>query len=416
MKFNSNEVNLNKEQYINLRLKDSLEYMKEVIDITSISHERIIRRLATELYTIFIDKKHLDSNGKKHALWTYVFEDLDVPEILSVQSLIHDSVDAVQQSGHRNVATLDRETYFATSLKLSDGAYKPVIINNRRVSVETFLSTTVLRLPKQSNRGHTNFTVKDIVNLIRNKESSHLISNLKDSDPFLLLEKLRERYLIILGLVEYTIAVSELYTKQSKCYFIKDDNRYSHILYRRYIEDPCGEVYPSFMFNQANGLPSSVMNFQLFRELRKGERFDLAGLGKMNIYVNDQHKLTFEIEDDPPIVTDSILKISPLQTDIDANLLSTLQHYHYWENYWAILDLTDSLVFNKKPEGVVEACIFECRANAWFKLGNMDQSKKIYIWLKGSPYFLANEAHSEHLSKMICTIEQLQKKEAAACE
>lgn len=388
-----------KDAYLNSQLYDSIEFMKEVIDLTSIKHHRIIKRLATELNKIFLEL-HKQTDKQKMSLWNSVFNNQLVPKILSIEEIF--DVD-YQKFGFKSANSIVDATFFATSLKLSNGAYKPVILTNEKISVADFLKTKILRLPKEGS-GFKDFTVKDIILLMRNKETSHVDSKSlvqNSNDPFRILEKLDERYLIILGLVEFTIGVSEIYTKQSCCYFIEDNKETCYVNIKDYIENPLGETFPTFIFNTDNGLPGVSSSFQLFRTPNKGENFHIFSTGIISFYINDNLDYAVECEGDAPIIIPAKSKIQPRKINTHLNLYTTLRLYHSWGNFFGILDATDFVEFERDITDIYLCYLIECRANAWFKLGNMEASLKKYEFLHNLSLAQANDRFIIHINKMI---------------
>lgn len=408
MRFDTRRPVQEKKKYLNSHLHDSIEFMKEVVELTSIHHHRVIRRLATELHKIFVEKKQKNENGDFVSLWTYVFSDLEVPQVLSIENLLaQEGKDLSEVSGVEN---LNPATFFATSLKISDGAYKPVISLNKKTNVESFLATNILRLPKAEGTGYENFSVQKFISLIRNKETAHVDSTMFESeknDPFSILEKFDQRYLVVLGLAEFAIAVSEIYSGRSVSYIIEDSKETGHVRIKEYDRDPIGETFPSFVAKNSEGMPCASVSFQLYRELYPGEKFHILSTGGLSIHVNEKGNLALQCFDDPAIELEAGLSISPRRTSSFADLLTTLKVYHNFENHHAILDETQLLNDLDETDDIIIVQLIQLRANAWLKLGNLLESEKLYQRLLKMKPVAEYQAFSSHISN---TLEGIQKR------
>lgn len=241
MKFNRKPKKLGRKEQATKSAIESLEYLYRTITDLEEKDPYSIKLLALELRKLITDTKKID--GQYTSIFDYVFSNPKFPEVFSVEDRIKaDSLfnnNAMQEIG-LNEDVLKTEVNFASSMVSHDGICKPVIKPSKFVSSRDWLSTNVLVLSNEG--GEASFiSIENIIKDIGNKENAHIDVDFvtKTNQRYSLLERLDERYDIVIGIVEVALALYDSITKKIRFSMLslRQEKTEGIVRYKQYVEN-----------------------------------------------------------------------------------------------------------------------------------------------------------------------------------
>lgn len=296
MKFNRKPKKIDKKEQATQNSIASLEYLyRSIINFEGIDAYSI-KLLALELRKLLTDKKEID--GKYISIFDYVFENPKFPEIFSIEDRILSNQmfnnNAEEEIG-LDKDIIKRGINFASSMASFDGVYKPVIKPNKFVSSKEWLSTNVLVLSNEDS--NANFiSIENIIKDIGNKESAHLDIEFitKKNQRYNLLERLDERYEIIIGFVEVILALYDSLTKNVRFSMISltDKKTEGVVRYKQYIKDSPIRMDYFISFNNETVYGGALLSYSLLRPIKTNENVSIFGYGDdFSVCINENNQL-----------------------------------------------------------------------------------------------------------------------------
>lgn len=312
MKFNLKPQEHNEEEKF-AKIRDevfgSLEFFYRTISNLEKIDGFTIKKLAVELGKLLTDKKKI---GKEYlCLFDYVLSNPKFPVIYSIEDRLAENY-LINNDFFQNELNLDFETYqqsitFATSLSNRNGIYAPIMKYQKFTTLEDWLKTNVLILSNE-NKENKFISVENIIKDIRNKEGAHIDIEFydKQNQRYSLLNRLDERYEIIIGLTEIVLVVYESIIKRNPLRFkqIKLNDDECIIRYRYYKTDnPL--ILNHFCTFKANDLPGAFdISYELTREIKDNETVNIFGFGDtLSLKIDSDKNLYIDVFGEKNIIT-----------------------------------------------------------------------------------------------------------------
>jgi hypothetical protein len=296
------------EEHIASEVRESLEYLYRTITSIDRTDGYAIKQLALELRKLLTDRKEI--NGKRLSLFDVAFDCPQFPVIYTIQdrvsSAYEDDKNHYIELGVSESSILELMT-FGTSLSKANGIYKPVLKVGEFQSLSEWLKSQILVLSNEGN-GNCYITIENVIKDIGNKEAAHIDVEFvgKPNQRYTLLERLEERYEIVLGLIEVVLAVYESTVKKIrfKIHRTTEDQKESRLEYRDYNNNDPLLLEHFFTFNGPEGFPGMSISYSLLRLIEKDEEVHLFSFGDdFSLKVNDEHYLYIDNKGDKIVLS-----------------------------------------------------------------------------------------------------------------
>lgn len=302
MRFNRNPKKITQKEQATKSAFESLDYLYRTIMSLEVKDPYSIKLLALELRKLLTDNKKIDN--KTISVFDYVFDSPKFPEVYSVEDRIEGDTllkdEALKNNDRFEEIGLDhtlvqKGVNFASSLASLDGVYKPVIKPRKFVSSREWLSTNVLVLSNEGQEAKF-ISIENIIKDIGNKESAHIDVDFvkRENQRYSLLERLDERYDIVIGLVELVLATFDNIMRVNRLSIISLDLEKTGgvVRYKEYVKDnPIRmDYFISFYGGRVNA--GGVFSYARLRAIRPNEQVRIFGYGDdFSVCVDDENQI-----------------------------------------------------------------------------------------------------------------------------
>jgi len=287
MQFNSRKVDKTQAEIVKESANEIIAHLRLSLHRLPALEGGAIRRLALELRKLFLDAEYGDERNL--SLFDFAFDTPEFPSVTNVNQLLDEfwqfgSV-TIKEAGIPRRRSLKRRVGFATSLMSADGTHKPILKFTNQVDSKTWLATSILILGDEDAQNYE-YTIEDIIFLVGSKDAAHVDARSFD-DPskpqeikYQLLYKLKERFSIILGLIEQVLYVHAQRTSNIPLpTIISHGKNKGHICFRTYGTEQPIDIEGFVCINTNNNLPLVFLPFIEKGHLEMKEPYNLLSFG-----------------------------------------------------------------------------------------------------------------------------------------